>query len=215
MSLFGHGRIGVHGTRGSVTLNVRIARTPLARERGLQDVRRLGAREGMLFVFPTEKRWTMWMHNTHIALDMLFADQHGRSYVLAFDTGQPEPDVSECPQPEPPTDVCPNLEGNQSTVPDGYEVVNGLCVPIVIPPPPPAGLCFYKISGGNEAAKKAKCEATLGGNPPAFGVWLNFDDSSHNVLDNHCQYSLPGINDDKFQLTPGQSDPSCLNKNDD
>ena len=37
----------------------------------------------------------------------------------------------------PPIDVCPNLEGNQSTVPDGYEVVNGLCVPIVIPPPPP------------------------------------------------------------------------------
>jgi LPXTG-motif cell wall-anchored protein len=28
-----------------------------------------------------------------------FPDAHGRSVVIAFDTGQPEPDVSQCPQP--------------------------------------------------------------------------------------------------------------------
>jgi len=49
-----------------------------------------------------------------------FADAHGRSYVLAYDVGQPEPDVSGCPQPDvPPTDVCPNIEGNQGQIPDG------------------------------------------------------------------------------------------------
>lgn len=32
-----------------------------------------------------------------------FADAQGRSVVLAFDTGQPEPDVSECEQFLPPT----------------------------------------------------------------------------------------------------------------
>jgi LPXTG-motif cell wall-anchored protein len=32
-----------------------------------------------------------------------FADQQGRSFVLAFDTGQPEPPVSECPPPDGPT----------------------------------------------------------------------------------------------------------------
>jgi hypothetical protein len=32
-----------------------------------------------------------------------FADAQGRSVVIAFDTGQPEPDVSQCPPPVPPT----------------------------------------------------------------------------------------------------------------
>ena len=32
-----------------------------------------------------------------------FSDAHDRSYVLAYDTGQPEPDVSQCPQPDQPT----------------------------------------------------------------------------------------------------------------
>jgi hypothetical protein len=31
-----------------------------------------------------------------------FNDKHGRSYVLKVDTGQPKPDVSECPQPDNP-----------------------------------------------------------------------------------------------------------------
>ena len=32
-----------------------------------------------------------------------FADAQGRSFVLAFDTGQPEPPVSDCPPPDGPT----------------------------------------------------------------------------------------------------------------
>lgn len=36
-----------------------------------------------------------------------FNDAHGRSYVLAIDEGQEEPDVSECPQPEPPEEEEP------------------------------------------------------------------------------------------------------------
>jgi hypothetical protein len=37
--------------------------------------------------------------------------------------------------PIPPKDVCPNLDGAQATVPDGYQLVNGSCVQI--PPPKP------------------------------------------------------------------------------
>lgn len=69
-----------------------------------------------------------------------FADAQGRSFVLAFDTGQPEPSVDNCPQPEtPPTDVCPNIEGNQATVPAGMvKDANGNCVTPPPPPPPPS-----------------------------------------------------------------------------
>ena len=41
------------------------------------------------------------------------------------------------PPPNEPTDVCPNLEGDQATVPDGYELVDGNCVQPPPPPPPP------------------------------------------------------------------------------
>ena len=47
-----------------------------------------------------------------------FADQHGRSFVLAVDNTPPgpagDPGVGACPAPEgPPHDECPNLPGNQ------------------------------------------------------------------------------------------------------
>jgi hypothetical protein len=42
-----------------------------------------------------------------------FADQHGRSFVLAEDVGQPEPDASACPPPDVPKDACPDLDGIQ------------------------------------------------------------------------------------------------------
>jgi uncharacterized repeat protein (TIGR01451 family) len=92
-----------------------------------------------------------------------FADDQGRSFVLAFDTGQPEPPASSCPPPAPddvcpnidgvqesvpqgmikdgqgncvpppPVDVCPNIHGDQATVPEGYTLVHGECV--IVPPP--------------------------------------------------------------------------------
>ena len=55
-----------------------------------------------------------------VVVGAYFADAQGRSFVLAYDVGQPEPNVSACPQPDvPPTDVCPNIEGNQGQIPDG------------------------------------------------------------------------------------------------
>ena len=39
-------------------------------------------------------------------------------------------DNSETDTPPPPADICPNLDGIQSSVPDGYEVKDGQCVPI-------------------------------------------------------------------------------------
>lgn len=52
-----------------------------------------------------------------------FADAQGRSFVLEFDTGQPEPPVSDCPPPDGPTTTTtggPTTTGNgqPTTVPD-------------------------------------------------------------------------------------------------
>ncbi|HET9286420.1 MAG TPA: DUF11 domain-containing protein [Gaiella sp.] len=52
-----------------------------------------------------------------------FADSQGRSFVLAFDTGQPEPSVSACPQPPPPpTQVTASVSFTDPTceTPGGY-----------------------------------------------------------------------------------------------
>lgn len=62
-----------------------------------------------------------------------FNDAQGRSYVVAEDTGQDEP---ECPVPQgPPVDVCPNIQGNQATVPVGKVLTDGQCVDLPIDNP--------------------------------------------------------------------------------
>lgn len=45
----------------------------------------------------------------------------------------PQPPVIQ-PPVIPPADVCPNLPGFQSSVPNGYTIQNGQCVPAVCPP---------------------------------------------------------------------------------
>ena len=40
-----------------------------------------------------------------VVIGSYFADQQGQSFVLAFDTGQPDPDVSQCPAGRSPTQI--------------------------------------------------------------------------------------------------------------
>ncbi|HET6601254.1 MAG TPA: DUF11 domain-containing protein, partial [Gaiella sp.] len=74
-----------------------------------------------------------------VVVGAYFADAQGRSFVLAYDVSQPEPDVSGCPQPGvPPTDLCRNIEGNQSEIPGGMvKDEQGNCVT----PTPPTDVC--------------------------------------------------------------------------
>lgn len=46
-----------------------------------------------------------------------FNDSQGRSYVLAFDTGQDEPSVDECPPPQTPPDDEPTPPTEPPTEP--------------------------------------------------------------------------------------------------
>ncbi len=54
--------------------------------RGLMFVRELPEWTGMLFVYPDENYRSMWMKNTYISLDMVFARRDGSITNIASDT---------------------------------------------------------------------------------------------------------------------------------
>ncbi|MEK9595963.1 MAG: DUF192 domain-containing protein [Rhodospirillaceae bacterium] len=61
-----------------VIFTVEMATTAEARARGLMGRRQLAADAGMLFIFPSISRQTMWMKDTPLSLDMLFIAHDGR-----------------------------------------------------------------------------------------------------------------------------------------
>ena len=54
--------------------------------RGLMFVRKMPARTGMLFVYADEDYHSMWMKNTYIPLDMVFARRDGTVANVVSDT---------------------------------------------------------------------------------------------------------------------------------
>lgn len=56
-----------------VTVDIEIADTDSARERGLMQRTALPEQSGMLFIFPDEEERSFWMANTPLALDIIFA----------------------------------------------------------------------------------------------------------------------------------------------
>ena len=57
--------------------DIYLAVSPQQQRRGLMFVRELPERTGMLFVYGDEQRRSMWMKNTYIPLDMIFARRDG------------------------------------------------------------------------------------------------------------------------------------------
>ncbi|NVN93195.1 MAG: DUF192 domain-containing protein [Desulfuromonadales bacterium] len=62
---------------GGQKLEAEVAATPDARDQGLMGRNRLADNHGMLFVFPEEHAYCMWMQNTHIPLSVAFINAKG------------------------------------------------------------------------------------------------------------------------------------------
>lgn len=62
---------------GSQSVKAEIANTNITRERGLMFKQKMGANEGMLFVFPEIGYHAMWMRNTLIPLSVAYISERG------------------------------------------------------------------------------------------------------------------------------------------
>lgn len=67
---------------------LRVAKTPEEREKGLQNVKRLGKNEGMLFIFEEPQDVAFHMKNTYIPLDIIFINDDEQ--VISVKEGIPE-----------------------------------------------------------------------------------------------------------------------------
>src|SRR3989454_1200721 len=63
-----------------------------SRAGGLMSRRSLEPDRGMIFVFPASEEHTFWMHNTLIALDMIFLDE-GRAVIGVVANAAPQTDT--------------------------------------------------------------------------------------------------------------------------
>lgn len=70
----------------SLDFDVYLARHPEQQRRGLMFVRHMPVRTGMLFVYDEDDYHSMWMKNTYIPLDMIFAQSDGSVSSVITDT---------------------------------------------------------------------------------------------------------------------------------
>lgn len=80
---------------GRHVINAEIADTPGTRATGLMFRRSLAPGAGMLFIYERPQNITMWMKNTYISLDMIFADARGTIIRIARDAEPFSTDIIE------------------------------------------------------------------------------------------------------------------------
>jgi uncharacterized membrane protein (UPF0127 family) len=86
------GAVRFDTARGPWMVKVEIAADDASRARGLMFRRSLDPDRGMLFIFPDTEQRSFWMHNTLIALDMIFLDE-SRTVVGVVANAAPQTDT--------------------------------------------------------------------------------------------------------------------------
>ena len=76
----------IQRSSGRDLFQIWVATTPAQHQQGLMWVRQLAPDQGMLFLLDSPRPMTMWMKNTYVALDMVFADESGRILGIARNT---------------------------------------------------------------------------------------------------------------------------------
>ena len=74
------------GAYACYRFDIYLALDDAQKRRGLMHVRKLPARTGMLFVYDGKYQQSMWMKNTYIPLDIVFARDDGRVSSIASNT---------------------------------------------------------------------------------------------------------------------------------
>jgi uncharacterized membrane protein (UPF0127 family) len=79
------------GSGNVVNFKIWEADTPKREEQGMMFIREMNEHTGMLFMFPENRRVTMWMKNTYVSLDLLFLNAQGKiDYIAARAAPQSE-----------------------------------------------------------------------------------------------------------------------------
>ncbi len=76
----------IHAASACLLFDIYVAVTREQQMRGLMYVRDLPETTGMLFIYASEGRRSMWMRNTYIPLDIAFARDDGTIVNIARDT---------------------------------------------------------------------------------------------------------------------------------